>query len=191
MATRTVDLLRHGQYGEDGRLTSIGIAQIELLGARYRDEGSPTELWASPLPRAQHTGELLAASLGLERKTVNNLAECLPSAPDPVPDSVAHYDAEVFEKGMARMTSVLNRITKRARGSDKHVVLACHGNVTRYLWTRAIGGDAVLWWNLDILHGSRTRFVVRADGSIKGVCFNDVGHLPTALQTGTLIAPKP
>ncbi|MEZ4320033.1 MAG: histidine phosphatase family protein [Myxococcota bacterium] len=183
MATRTVDLIRHGQYGPDGELTPLGVEQIERLAARYRDEGAPTKLWVSPQPRAQHTGRILAAAFDLEPRTIMAIAEAVPSRPDPPPKAFADFPEESIAKGRARLDKILAKLVKRARGTDRHMVLACHGNVTRYLWTRALGLDPLAWWTLSIHNGSLTRFRVHADGRIKGIRFNDVGHLPSALQT--------
>ncbi|MCA9567994.1 MAG: histidine phosphatase family protein [Myxococcales bacterium] len=185
MATRTIDLIRHGQYGPDGLLTPVGRAQIELLGARYRAEGGPTELWASPVPRATETGEILGAALGLTPRRVVGLAEGIPSVPDPLPPGFDGWPADSVARHKARFDKVLDRILKPARGADKHLLLACHGNATRYLWTVAMGLPPEFWWVLRIHNGSVTRLFVTPTGRVRGVGFNDIGHLPPALQTET------
>ncbi|MCA9567534.1 MAG: histidine phosphatase family protein [Myxococcales bacterium] len=186
MATRTIDFIRHGQYGEDGLLTPVGVAQIELLAARYRSQGGPTELWQSSMPRAMHTGRVLGRALGLTARTVALLGEGVPTVPDPRPSWMAPertFDLERVASHRARFDRVLERVLKPARGTDKHLLLACHGNATRYMWCTALGLDPVAWWGFRIHHASLSRIQVLKSGRVVGVSLNEVGHLPPALQS--------
>lgn len=66
-------LLRHGEtaFNLEGRyqgrldspLTARGIRQAEAFGRRLAEHVQPQAIWTSPLPRAQATTRLLAASL--------------------------------------------------------------------------------------------------------------------------------
>jgi serine/threonine-protein phosphatase PGAM5 len=67
--------------------------------------------------------------------------------------------------------------------ADRHDVLVCHGNVIRWFVSRAVSGDPRHWLSMDIGNGSLTILAVRPDGSVRLVCFSDVGHLPVSKQT--------
>lgn len=183
MASRTIDFVRHGAYrDDDGLLTAVGIAQVELLAARYRAEGGPTELWASPLPRARHTAEILGQALDLKPRSVADLAEGVPTVGTDLAKVLGEADRANLQETTVRFERVLKRVRRGARGDDKHLVLACHGNVARYLWLRTLGIDPPCWWSLHIHHASVSRVVVTPRG-VHGVRFNDVGHLPASLQS--------
>ena len=183
MPRRIIDFVRHGAYdGDEGLLTPRGVAQVELLAARYRAEGGPTEIWASPMPRARHTGDILARALDLKPRSVADLAEGIPTAGGPVAEAWPDLGEDQLSATRARFERVLERINKRARGSHKHLVLACHGNVARYLWLRILGLSDPTWWAMHIHHASLSRVIVGRRG-VRAVRFNDIGHLPPALQS--------
>ena len=184
VAQRTIDLVRHGAYGEDGHLTSVGVAQVQLLAARYQAEGGPTEIWASPIVRARQTGEILGRALGIKPRTVGDLAEGIPSVGSGLAESLDSGARKQLSETRARFERLLKRVRKSARGGDKHLLLACHGNVARYIWLRALDLDPPAWWSMHIHHASVSRLVVTPRG-VRGVRFNDVGHLPPALQSET------
>ena len=62
-----------------------------------------------------------------------------------------------------------------ARG-DERDLLVCHGNLIRYLVTRALGVSPRTWTRLNSNHCGITRVLVR-DARIRVVSYNETGHL--------------
>ena len=69
-------------------------------------------------------------------------------------------------------------------------MFVCHGNVIRYLVTRALGVDSKAWLEMSVGHASITKILVKPDGSMQVISVGDVGHLPPNLLSGTSADPE-
>jgi len=191
-AYRTLYLVRHGEYDSgDERdphvgkaLVPLGVAQARLLGARLRALPLRFSAFrASPLTRARQTAEILAEDLpGLELKLDPNLEECTP------PTRRAEIEAEESPETLAACRAQLERLFaewfRPAPEGERDDLLVAHGNVIRYLVTRALGVDPKAWLEMSIGNASLTVIRVEPDGRFKVLAVGDVGHLPAGLQTG-------
>ena len=87
-AARTIVLVRHGNYvaddSVDGKigphLSSLGVAQAYLVGARLRDSAAGFDhLYVSPMQRARDTAAAIAPEFPQRRfEVIDDLAECTP-----------------------------------------------------------------------------------------------------------------
>ena len=194
--TRTLYLVRHGAYDEDdtrddavGRgLVPIGVAQARLLGARLRalPIRFDAEL-ASPLTRARETAAVLADDLGLKVETVPDLAECTP--PTRRLDIMKDEKPEDLAACTAQLERLAARLLRPADGPDRHELVVAHGNVIRWLTTRALDVDRNAWLGMSIGHASLTVILIQPDGTPRVVAVGDVGHIPPGLQTGGVGMP--
>lgn len=191
-AYRDIYLVRHGEYDHDDprpadvgkALVAIGVAQSRLLGERLRAWPARfTAFRASPLTRARQTAELLAEDLsGLTLEIDPDLAECTPPTRrtevlgDETPESLAACRAQ-----LERLFATWFRPSPE---QERHDLLVAHGNVTRYLVTRALGVDPTAWLEMSIGNASLTVIRVEPDGRFKVLAVGDVGHLPPSLVTG-------
>lgn len=189
---RTLYLVRHGEYEHDDprpadvgkALVPIGVAQSRLLGERLRSLPVRfTTFRASPLTRARQTAEVLAEDLPeLMLEIDPDLAECTPPTRrtevlgDETPESLAACRAQ-----LERIFAAWFRPTPEG---ERHDLLVAHGNVTRYLVTRALGVDPTAWLEMSIGNASLTVIRVEPDGRFKVLAVGDVGHLPPTLVTG-------
>lgn len=185
-------LVRHGHYesaeGGDERttmgLTPLGIAQARLVGARLAGRpGRIDGLHVSPLKRAQETAAVIGESFpGRHFETDEDLAECTP------PTRRAEVMAGEKPGDLAACEAQLDRVFARyfvpARGAERTDLLVAHGNVIRYLVTKALGVDTKAWLEMSVGHASLTVIRVEADGRLKVIAVGDVGHLPPNLLTG-------
>jgi serine/threonine-protein phosphatase PGAM5 len=73
---------------------------------------------------------------------------------------------------------------------DRHELVVCHGNVTRWLVTKALDVDVDSWLVMSIGHASVTVLRVDAEGGVRVLSVGDVGHLPANLQSGRLDDPE-
>ncbi|MEO7794961.1 MAG: alkaline phosphatase family protein, partial [Thermoanaerobaculia bacterium] len=197
---RTLYLVRHGAYDiEDPRdeavgrgLLPLGVAQARLVGDRLR--GLPftfDAIFASPLTRARETAEGIAVELrgvGPSAPAIAidpDLAECTP------PTRRADIMAQEKLEDLAACSAQLERLAARlfappAAGSvDRRELVVAHGNVIRWLVTRALAVDPAAWLGMSIGHASITVLAIDGKGVVRVIAVGDVGHLSPGLQTGS------
>jgi serine/threonine-protein phosphatase PGAM5 len=196
-AQRTLILVRHGNYLPDPKaderlgphLSPLGSTQAHLVAARLAGMPEHFEhLYASPVQRARDTAAIIGESFpGRSFEVVDDLAECTPHT--------WRTDITKHEKraDMAACKKQLDRAFARffvpASGQAETDMLVCHGNVIRYLVTRALGVDTDAWLGMSIGHASITRILIKADGRIQVISVGDVGHIPPNLLSGTSADP--
>lgn len=191
-AYRTFYLVRHGEYDaadpRDARvgkpLAAIGVAQSRLLGARLAALHLRFAAFrASPLTRARQTAELLAEDLpGAALEIDPNLEECTP--PTRRREVIADETPEALAACRAQLERLFADWFRPAPEGERHDLLVAHGNVIRYLVTRALGVDPTAWLEMSIGNTSLTVIRVEPDGRFKVLAVGDVGHLPPSLVTG-------
>ena len=197
-AVRTIVLVRHGQYVEDASadeklgpgLSPLGVAQAHLAGARLA--GLPTHfdaLYASPMQRARDTAAAIGEDFpGRHFTIVDDLAECTP--PTRRVAIMAKEKPEDLAACKAQLDRIFAKYFRPAEGKDSSDLFVCHGNVIRYLVTRALGVDSTAWLEMSIGHASITTIRIKADGSMQVIAVGDVGHLPANMHTGTSADPE-
>ena len=197
-AARTIVLVRHGNYVEDPAaderigpgLSPLGVAQAHLVGARLA--GLPTRFDAmlvSPMQRARDTAAIIGSDFpGQHFEVVDDLAECTP--PTRRTQAMAGEKPADITACKARLDRVFAHYFRPVTGHEQNVLLVCHGNVIRYLVTRALGVDTTAWLEMSVGHASITRIRIEADGRFKVLAVGDVGHLPRNLQTGATGDPE-
>ena len=202
--TRTIILVRHGAYVADPKdqspgpgLSPLGIAQARLAAARLAGmAGTFDALLASPMTRALQTAKVISAELpGVALEVVPELAECTPATRRK--EIIAEEKAEDLAACAAKLDALFAQRFVPARGKERRELFVCHGNVTRYLVTRALGVDPTAWLEMSVAHASLTRILVEPDGRFKVISVGDSGHIPPNMLTGAtgmqdqeLAAPK-
>jgi len=189
---RTIVLVRHGYYVPDAalgdqpgpHLAPIGVAQAQLVGARLA--GLPTHfdaMYVSPVQRARDTAAIIATDFpGRHFEVVDDLAECTP--PTRRVEAMAHEKPKDLAACQAQLDRVFDKYFKPAAGSEHTDLFVCHGDVIRYLVTRALGVDTKAWLEMSVGNASITEIRVEADGRFKVISVGDVGHLPPSMLTG-------
>lgn len=191
-AAREIVLVRHGNYTPDASvderigppLSPIGVAQARLAGARLHGELSqPDALHVSPMQRARDTAAAIGAEFpGHAFDVIDDLAECTP--PTRRAEIMAKEKPEDAAACKARLDRVFATYFRPAQGTARTDLFVCHGNVIRYLVTRALGVDTTAWLEMSVGHASLTRIRVEPDGRFKVIAVGDVGHVPANLRTG-------
>jgi serine/threonine-protein phosphatase PGAM5 len=191
--TRTIYLVRHGAYDTqqpgdpdvvDG-LSPLGVAQARLVAARLAGmPGTFDSLITSPMTRARETASVINQSLpGLKLRTSPLLRECLPRTQDAEP--LQGTSTEKLDACEAQLDLAFKTYFQPATDHERRDLLVCHGNVIRYLVTRAMGVDPHAWLTMSVGHVSLT--VIRIDplGTMQILAVGDVGHIPPNMQSGT------
>lgn len=193
----TLVLVRHGNYTPDPsaderlgpHLSPIGVAQAHLaanaLAALPRFDG----LYASPVQRARDTAAVIGKDDFPDRKfeVVDDLAECTP--PTPLGDVAKTEKPADMAACKAQLDRVYARFFTAANGQDRRDLLVCHGNVIRYLVTRALGVDTGAWLAMSIENASITTIRIDAKGRAHVIAVGDVGHIPPAMRTSAFGDP--
>lgn len=185
-------LIRHGIYDRDSLaddrtgngLNAMGREQATLVGARLA--ALPVKFHAlvcSDFARARQTAEVMELSLGMVPTVDSLLHECTPTS-DRADYMRNHADAEIALCD-SNLASAWGRYMRPTPEADTHDVLVCHGNVIRWLVSRALGPDTRRWWQMEIGNASLTMIAVRPDGTTRLVMFSDAGHIPLDKQTWT------
>ena len=191
-AMRTIVLVRHGNYAADPAipenigppLSPIGVAQARLAGAELM--GLPVRfdhLYTSPMQRARNTAAVISGDFPASSfEVIEDLAECTP------PTSRAEVTKDEKPADLIackdKLDRVFARLFKPATVGDQADMLVCHGNVIRYLVTRALGVDTTAWLGMSVGHASITTIRIEADGRVKVIAVGDVGHIPPNMRTG-------
>jgi serine/threonine-protein phosphatase PGAM5 len=177
VATRTLILLRHGQYDADpGTLTALGREQARHA-ARYLAAMQFDAVWASTLPRAKETAAIVVDQLGGQVRTTRVLKEGMYSKVEGylVPESERREDR-------ARADAAYAKFFRKSR-VERTELLVCHGNLIRYLVCRALKAPIAKWMRMTTSHCGLTRIVIRDTGAVRVVSYNETAHIPIKLVT--------
>ncbi len=192
-SARNIVLIRHGNYvadpGADAKLgpglSPLGVAQAQLVGARLA--GLPIHfdaLYASPLQRARDTAAIIAENFpGRSFNVLEDLEECTP--PTRRSEVTKDEKSEDLVACKARFDRLFEAHFKPVDGAERTEMYVCHGNVIRYLTTRALGVDSKAWLEMSVHHASITRIRVEVDGRFKVISVGDSGYMPANMLTGS------
>jgi len=192
--TRTIYLIRHGQYDEaDERdsgvgkeLVPLGIAQSRLLAARLK--AMPinfNSLTSSTMTRARQTAMIINEDfpeLKLQQST--RIRECTP--PTWRKDIMAETDSTELSECVANLEKAFQDFfVPSPDEKDRNNIIVCHGNVIRYFVTKVLRVDTMAWLQMSLGNCSLTIVRISPDGSMRLAAFSDMGHIPPNLQTET------
>lgn len=187
-AIRTIYLIRHGAYLPDPKadpqagpgLSTLGIAQARLIGTRLRSMPVAFDsLTSSTMLRAQQTAAIVHEQIADVPATSSALiSECTP------PARVDLRDAAASQKACKeKLDAAFAKFFTPATGANRNDVLVCHGNVIRYLTTRALGVDTQSWIGMSVAHTSLTIVQVLGNDTYRVIAVGDAGHVPPTLQS--------
>lgn len=197
MTTRTLYMIRHGQYDttvtsvDGGNLTEIGREQAYYTGqslARLPID----KVHTSTMTRAVETAGIISEQLSLDYKTYDNLREAIPTIPPRIATNILEY----MESNPSFTHDNINQDKKRADDafsnffcapSDEalstHELLVCHGNIIRYLVCKALDINVDTWAKMNINHCGMSIITVDIQGRCRLINHNTTGHLPNHLVT--------
>ena len=206
MSTRTIYLVRHGDYKLDeiaklernltleqhyelhmkeGGLTPTGKKQAKLTAKRL--SSLPIEaIHSSSLRRTLETAKMIAKEFpGIELQRTKLLWECVPS----IPKGFAQHEhfRYISEKDVhqwkRQADEAFERYFKSARRIDKHEIVVSHANLIRYLVCRALDVQLDTWFNMYIDNCGISEIRIEPGHRMRLVSYNDVGHLLPQLRT--------
>ena len=192
--TRTLYLIRHGQYDHDDKrdpdigknLVSLGIAQSRLVATRLRSlTVNMTSLHSSTMTRARQTAMIINETFPeLELQQSRIIRECTP--PTWREDITDREDPENLEECKDQLETAFSEyFTPSPDTEDRHDIIVCHGNVIRYFVTKVLKVETQSWLQMTTGNCGLTIVRVKPNGTMKLVSFNDMGHIPQNLQTET------
>jgi serine/threonine-protein phosphatase PGAM5 len=192
--TRTIYLIRHGEYNIDDErdafvgkeLTPLGVAQARLLSTRLKAMSVHfNSLISSTMTRARQTAMVINQEFPeLELKQDSLICECTP--PTWREDIMAGVDTTEKEQCVANIEEAFSKyFVPSPDEKDRHDLIVCHGNVIRYLVTKVLNVDTMSWLQMSITNCSLTIVRIKHDGTMKLDTFSDYGHIPENMRTFT------
>jgi serine/threonine-protein phosphatase PGAM5 len=177
-------LVRHGAYGLVTReLNALGKKQASLLADRLMVMPAKfDEIVTSEMTRAEQTGDIIAAKLGMTCQRDPLLNEAHPPAFD-----VSGYTPKPGDE--QRLEAAWTRYAQPSPDMPRVDILVCHGDVIRWFVMKALGVDTAHWNSMTIANCSLTVIVIPPNGTPELAMYNDVSHVPLDMQTWT--EPKP
>lgn len=179
VATRTLVFLRHGQYEAEsrGELTALGREQARIT-AQHLEAVKFDLIWASTLPRARETADIVAQHLGGMRVRHTGLLR------EGLYTKIEGYDIPASERreDRARAEAAYAKIVRTSRNERMELVV-CHGNLIRYFMCRALHTPIAKWLRMTTSHCGLSRVVVRDTGAVRVMSYNETAHLPAKLVT--------
>ncbi|MEV6552893.1 histidine phosphatase family protein [Streptomyces sp. NPDC051597] len=193
-ADRYLYLARHGEaLPDESGLTENGRRQAVLLGRRLR--GSPLSVVLhSPLTRAEQTARLIHGELdGVPLEPSELAGDYIPYVPraEELPprwaegmlDRLAHYPAEMRERGRELAPAALERFARPAEGDGpRHELVVTHNFLIGWLVRAALDAPDWRWQGLNHANAALTVIRYATDRPASVVFFNDMGHLPPELR---------
>ena len=192
--TRTIYLIRHGQYDhEDKRgpdignsLIPLGIAQARLIANRLKSlPVTMNSLISSTMTRARQTAMIINKEFpDLELQQSRIVRECTP--PTWREDIMDREDSDNLEECTDQLETAFSEyFIPSPDNQDRNDIIICHGNVIRYFVTKVLKVDTMSWLQMTTGNCGLTVVQIKPDGSMKLVSFNDMGHIPPNLRTVT------
>jgi serine/threonine-protein phosphatase PGAM5 len=190
MATKTLVLVRHGQYlrkTDDSAecLTTLGRKQARLAGKRLK-EYKFDKIHCSTMPRAIETAAIICKEMGVTKRPMqtDNLCECVPGFPAHLRKKYGRTDEAILKKHQRQADRAFKTLfTKPNRNTTE--LLVCHGNIIRYLVCKTLGIDTLTWMKMDIQQCGISVIKISTTGDYGRVLIthNDVGHIPADQRT--------
>ncbi len=191
MATKTIILVRHGQYilkddNQIEKLTDLGREQAHYVGDRLKENFLIDRIIHSTMPRAIETAAIIRKQLGHlgEYEASEQVRECVPGFPKKLRKKYGFTNDESLLESEAYAEKAFKKYFKSPKRNSLEVIV-CHGNLIRFLICRVLGIDTLNWRNLDIQQCGISVVELRSTGDQRKVLIshNDVGHIPKAKRT--------
>jgi serine/threonine-protein phosphatase PGAM5 len=195
MATKTLYLIRHGQYyfhnehidKMGGNLTPAGIKQAQATAQRVK-LWPITAIHASTMPRALETAQIIAGELpNVPLHPSDDLWECLPHIPPRYAKHFSGYAPEAIAQDRLHAERAFAKYFQPSTATQDQVeLIVAHGTLIRYFVCRVLEIEPEAWASMDICNCSISEILIEANGHMTLISHNDIGHLPTHLITSTL-----
>lgn len=209
---KRVYLLRHGQNDRPKTvpepagtgLTSLGREQAARAGKRL-SELSFNSIRHSTLKRAEETAHIISGFMpGVSVLPSGVLTECIPWLPDqlrvwlaappgrkgPFPTELegwkiwdAKDDPSEILDGQPQAEQAWDSLFRPAPDTNRRELVISHGNLIRFFACRALGLQPMGWKTIDVNNCGLCEILVRANGKVELISYNDTGHLPYSMRT--------
>lgn len=186
---RDIIMVRHGQYGSDGSLTSIGNDQADVTAKRLLDILSDKKvrcIFHSSLPRAKETAMIISQSFPqADIVETSLLNEAVPAPPDPPSHACAEYIPEEGDRIEKAFRTFFSRPLGDSSNCESVDILVGHGNCFRYFLCRALQIDPRFWLRMAIYNCGVSWVELDHDGRVSVRAVGDTGHMPREKLTYT------
>ena len=179
MPKKLVILLRHGEYDTSPtsmfQLTARGREQARV-SAQALASVSFDAAFSSTMTRAIETAEVVTEELKVPFSRSRLLIEGMPTRVATIPSTPAQV-----REDRDRMHRAFEKFFQPSK-KERTELVVCHGNLIRFIMTRALGVQPAVWARFVSNHCGITRILVREHG-LRVVSYNETMHLPVGLVT--------
>ena len=191
MGTKTIILVRHGQYipaasNQREQLTALGRRQAQYAGKRLSERPRIDRIVHSTMPRANETAQIIRKELRYRGPFISDkiLEECVPGYPVKLRKKNGYTDIQKLIRAKKQADLAFKKYFKSSR-QDSVEVLVCHGNMIRYLICKTLGIETDRWCLMDIKQCAISIVEIRSKGDRRKVVIshNDIGHIPFSKRT--------
>lgn len=198
MTTRTIYLVRHGQYDTNGssgkislggKLTEKGIQQANYV-AEYFSDLPIKKIFASTLTRATETAQIVANKLKMDLEVSDLLQEVIPSIPTGTNGAIAallqvglQLSHTTIEENMKKSENAFKTFfSPPPKGEESYKdIIVCHGNIIRYFLCKVLDVDINNWIKFDINHCGICCITIDDSGFMRVLSHNETKHIPINL----------
>lgn len=189
MPKRFIYLIRNGHYETDdrtagGSLSSIGRQQARLTQQALKH--FPVQVvHCSPYPQVIETAETISrAYTNAPVKQTDILKQYVGA--DMLNDTLSKENViDALANQKQQLGMAYGRFFQPVEEADRHEIIVCHANIIRDLICLALGVRPESWAHMIIHHCGISSVSIAEDGTSELLDYNNVNHLPDALQTET------
>lgn len=197
MTTRTLYIIRHGQYDttvksrDGGALTDLGREQAAHVAKAFQ-RIKVDAIHASTMTRADETARIIAEKLGATYHNHDTIREAIPSIPPRIAaeilqlmEDAPNFTHDTIHQDKKRVDAAFEQFfaPPASGGASTNELLVCHGNILRYFTCRALDVNIDTWAKFNINHCGVTIITVDEQGRCRLVTHNATGHLPMDMLT--------
>ncbi|MEL6307054.1 MAG: histidine phosphatase family protein [Chloroflexota bacterium] len=197
MTTRTLYIIRHGQYDQTeksrdgGSLTDLGRQQAASVGNAFK-RITVDAVHASTMTRARETAGIITDAIGAQYELHDSIREAIPSIPPRIASEILqlmedrpNFTHDTIHQDKKRVDSAFDQFFSPPDEGAKSTneLLVCHGNILRYFTCRALDVNIDTWAKFNINHCGITIITVDERGRRRLVTHNATGHIPMDMLT--------
>lgn len=197
MTTRTLYMIRHGQYDtttktvDGGSLNDTGRKQAYHAGQAVAR--IPVDfIHASTMTRAIETANIIAEQVDAKYQTYDVLREAIPTIPPRIATEILNFmendplfTHDTIHQDKKRVDEAFEQFfsAPEPNSVSTHELLVCHGNIMRYLVCKALDVNVDTWAKLNINHCGICIVTVDMQARHRLITHNATGHIPIHLLT--------
>lgn len=182
--TRIIYFVRHGQEQSSveynsvgGNLSSLGVEQAIMTSMYFKDI-ELDNVYASPLPRAMQTAQLIIKNHPyLTLKTSELLCEGIPNIPVGYHDEFPKITKSKLYQTAQQFNLAYHEFVRPTNDCDANEIVVAHNNIIRFFLVNALNAPKESWIKFELYNCSITKVVIYSSSKFLIEYINATAHL--------------